>query len=361
MKKILVVLRHDAAHKPGGDTALLTEIAHSLSLVGFECDVVNGVPNSVSGYEFVLCANLDRPMEAWDLLHKCKQFGVPLHLMALHHSYAAMTEFFRLGLVGWKRYVAFFANFQPVKYEQLLWNIRVLSSYILKGRRLKFGSVAGAQAQLMRECEFLLVVSADELKSIERDIGAPSCKVIEVPHLLSDDIIEEVSLHKEKVIFCPGRIESRKNQLFILEVAATLPNLYFVFMGRVNSSEKKYYACFLQRALKLKNVSILPPLSVSEFRVYLSKVDVVLTASWFEVTSLIELDVLRNGNKLVCNSASYNDSFFSNSLTYLNNDIESCRDRVLSAVDGEDCVVSGRYPSATEIINRYVEEIGVER
>tara|TARA_B110000211_G_C14011053_1_gene523166 strand:- start:304 stop:1383 length:1080 start_codon:yes stop_codon:yes gene_type:complete len=359
MKKILVVLRHDAALRPGGDTALLTEIARSL--VGFECDVVSGVPKSVSGYEFVLCANLDRPMEAFDLLNKCQQFAVPLHLMALHHSYEAMTKFLRLGLVGWKRYVAFFANFQPVKYEQLLWNIRVLSSYVLKERRLKFGSVAGAQARLMRECEFLLVVSGDELKSIEQDIGPVSCKVIELPHLLNDDIAEVASLAKEKVIFCPGRIESRKNQLFILAVAATLPNLDFVFMGRVNSSEKKYYDSFLDRASKLQNVSILPPLSVSEFRVYLSKVDVVLTASWFEVTSLIELDVLRNGNKLVCGSASYNDSFFSNSLIYLDNDIESCRDRVLSAVDGEDFVVSGKYPSATEIINRYVEDIGVEQ
>ena len=359
MKKILVVLRHDTVFRPGGDTTLLSDIA--LSLDGFECHVVNGVPKSVLGYEFALCANLDRPLEALQLLQICQESNVPLHLMALHYNYDAMTKFFRFGLVGWKRYVAILANFRPVRYEQLLWSIRVVSSFFSKGSRLKFGNIARAQAKLIRECELLLVVSGDELKSIEQDIGPVSCKVIELPHLLNDDIAEVASLAKEKVIFCPGRIESRKNQLFILAVAATLPNLDFVFMGRVNSSEKKYYDSFLDRASKLQNVSILPPLSVSEFRVYLSKVDVVLTASWFEVTSLIELDVLRNGNKLVCGSASYNDSFFSNSLIYLDNDIESCRDRVLSAVDGEDFVVSGKYPSATEIINRYVEDIGVEQ
>jgi glycosyltransferase involved in cell wall biosynthesis len=359
MKKILVVLRHDAVLRPGGDTALLTDIARSLD--GFESHVVNGVPKSVLGYEFALCANLDRPMEALHLLQMCQESDVPLHLMALHHNYDAMTKFFRFGLVGWKRYVAMFADFCPVRYEQLLWSIRVVSSFFFKGSRLKFGNVARAQKKLICESSFLLVVSGDELKCIERDIGPVSSKVVELPHLLNDDIAEVASSAKDKVIFCPGRIESRKNQLFILAVAATLPHLNFVFMGRVNSSEKIYYARFLDRASKLKNISILPPLNVSEFRVYLSKVDVVLTASWFEVTSLIELDVLRKGNKLVCGSVSYNDSFFSNSLIYLDNDIGSCRDSVLSAVEGDDFVVSGKYPSATAIINRYFEQIGVEK
>ena len=45
MDKVLVVLRHDAKEKPGGDAGLLKDIAKALNI--FDCTIVIGLPKSV--------------------------------------------------------------------------------------------------------------------------------------------------------------------------------------------------------------------------------------------------------------------------------------------------------------------------
>ena len=354
MEKVLIVLRHDAREKPGGDTALLTEIYTSLS--HFDCTLITGLPKSVAGFKFVIGCNLDRPIEGYELLKLCKSDSVPLHFMTLHHSsHQAMSDYLKYGIVGWKKIIAFFSNYEPIKYEQLLWNIRVTIDKIFRRHDLKYGDIIKAQRALVRESEYLLVVSSDEIRSIEKDIALIASKTIIFPHLLPADTQRTTADKEEKIIFCPGRIECRKNQLFILRVAELMPDLDFVFMGRINKSDKKFYRLFIRKVSKLKNVTVAQPLGVREFRNYLMNADVVLTASCFEVTSLIELDVLKEHRKLVCSSSSYNNSFFTNSLQYEFNSVSSCIEKINCALSG-DYSVFGRYPQNSAIIKNYLDQ-----
>lgn len=358
MDKVLVVLRHDAKEKPGGDAGLLKDIAKALSI--FDCTIVIGLPKSVEGYKFVLACNLDRPLEGYELLKLCKKYFIPLHFMALHHSsHKDISNYLQNGLSGWKKIIAFFANYEPVRYEQYLWNMRVIVSFISQKYQLNFGSVAKAQKTLIKESEYLLVVSNEEIQSIEKDIGKISSKTLIMPHILPSDSFKEINGKQNKIIFCPGRIECRKNQLFILKVAEHFPKNDFIFMGQFNKSDKKFNKLFLKKISKLKNVKVLPPLSVNDFKSFLLRADIVLTASWFEVTSLLELDVLKRRKKLVCNSASYNSSFFTNSLEYKSNDLYSCIDRINAALE-DDYYVEGSYPNDNEIINSYLDTINYE-
>ena len=360
-KKVLIVLRHDARNKPGGDSNLLKEI--SKLLVGFDVHIAYGVPNSVADYDFVMSSNLDRPIEGYDLLKLCNKSSTPLHFMTLHHhSNQAISNYLRKGLFGWKFFIAVISNYNPIKYEQFLWNIRVCLSYLKKSKNLKFGSVANAQKKLIKECKYLLVVSRHELESIKKDVGNIASKVIYMPHVLkNNNSIKNNSIKnntiQEKIIFCPGRIECRKNQLFILEVAENMPEYKFIFMGNVNQSDKSYVKSFFKKANKLKNVDILSALKEDDFNEFLASSNIVLTASWFEVTSLIELQVLRSGNKLVCNSLSYNDSFFTNSLVYKHNDIESCCKKIIEAYE-DKFRVYGYYNLSEDIIDSYLTQTG---
>lgn len=358
MSKILIVSRHDAKEKPGGDSGLLEDILKKLSM--FDCTLSAGVPKTVEGYKFVLACNLDRPIEGHQLLKLCKAQSIPLHFMTLHHSsHADISNYLKKGLFGWKRIVAFFANYNPVKYEQILWNIRVVISLFLKKHKLKFGSVVEAQKALIRDSAFLLVVSKEEIKSIEADIGPISTRTIIFPHILPFDPYKEIKGKKNMAIFCPGRIECRKNQLFSLMVAEHMPQHNFIFMGPVNKSDKKFYKLFIKKSSELKNVKVLPAQNVIDFKAFLLHTDVVLTASWFEVTSLMELDVLKRGKKLVCNSSSYNSSFFKNSLVYKANDLHDCISKLNSAIDNNYCL-EGSYPEDDEIINNYLDQINHE-
>ena len=355
MKRILIVLRHDADSKPGGDSNLLQHISRLLP--DFQTDLTFGVPSSVDDYEYVISSNLDRPREGYELLKLCKKSSIPLHFMTLHHySNEAISNYLKNGLYGWKYLVALFSNFNPIKYEQFLWNIRVIISFFKKGKNLRFGNVAKAQKELINRCDYLLVVSKDEHISIKRDFGNIESKVIEFPHILKNDFEFNQKSVKKDLILCPGRVECRKNQLFLLDVAESMPEMKFLFMGKINESDKKFVKKFLKKAKILKNVEISQALEIEEFNSFLFNSNIVLTASWFEVTSLIELQVLSNKKKLVCNSLSYNSSFFENSLVYEHNDIESCRQKILDAKK-DNFIVSGNYPSSKGIIEHYTSII----
>lgn len=353
MKNILIVLRHDADYRPGGDTVLLTAL--SKYLFDCNCKITTGLPNDVKGYDFVVCANLDRPVEAYNLLLLCLKDDVPLHLMALHHSYKELSKFLRSGLFGWKRILSVLARFKPVQYEQYLWTLRVIISFFSKGPLLSFGNVSRAQKALLENCELLLVVSQDELKMIQHDIGKVFCRVVEVPHIIEEQ--SSVEIAKKQIVFCPGRIESRKNQLFLLEVAKCLKEYKFVFMGRLNSSEPSYCAKFMDKLSKLDNVTYLEPREINGFREYLLGSNIVLTASWFEVTSLIEIEVLKNKKKLVTCSPSYNHSFFFNPFTFEFNNLNHCVNVLKKAFDEENFELPGDYPENHQITKSYIDSV----
>ena len=355
MKRVLIVLRHDADSKPGGDSNLLQHISRLLP--DCETEVTYGVPLSVANYEYVISSNLDRPIEGYELLKLCKKSSIPLHFMTLHHySNKAISKYLKNGLYGWKYLIALISNFNPIKYEQFLWNIRVIISYFKNRASLRFGNVAKAQKELINECDCLLVVSQEELNSIKRDFGNIKSKVIEFPHILTNVLDINQTSAKKNLIFCPGRIECRKNQIFLLDVAESLPEIEFLFMGKINKSDKRYVRKFLKKANGLKNVKISPALGVEEFNKFLYNSDIVLTSSWFEVTSLIELQVLRNEQKLVCNALSYNSSFFKNSLVYDHNNLESCRQKIFQA-SNDNYSVFGNYPTSKGIIDNYIKNI----
>ncbi|MBH83713.1 MAG: hypothetical protein CMP70_03445 [Flavobacteriales bacterium] len=355
MRKVLIVLRHDANSKPGGDSNLLEHI--SSLLPDCQTDIVHGVPLSVVDYEYVISSNLDRPIEGYELLKLCKKSSTPLHFMTLHHySNEAISNYLKNGLYGWKYLIALISNFNPIKYEQFLWNLRVIISYFKNGPSLRFGNVVKAQKKLINECDYLLIVSQDELASIKRDFGITKAKIIEFPHVLKNNIDVNSKSAKKNLIFCPGRIECRKNQIFLLDVAESLPEIEFLFMGSINKSDKRYVSKFLKKANGLQNVRISPALGVEEFNSFLNSSDIVLTSSWFEVTSLIELQVLRNKRKLVCNALSYNSSFFKNSLVYDHNNVVSCRQKILQAFN-DNYSVFGNYPTSKGIIDNYIKKI----
>jgi glycosyltransferase involved in cell wall biosynthesis len=350
---VLVVLRYDGDIKFGGDVVLLKELANAMH--GFEYEVIVGVPASVRDYQLVICANLDRPVEAGFLLAKCKEAGVPLHLMSLHHPARGVVDFLKHGLFGWKRLIAMLSKYDPVQYEQLLWNLRVVSSMVRAVGAPKFANVRATQKVLLRDSEAILVVSAAEAAAIELDIGPIETRVIEVPHVLASHQHPKHLMIKRDIVFCPGRIEARKNQLFMLSVAESLPEIEFHFMGATSASELGYGRRFRERASKLSNVTLLQSTSSEDFSAYLLSAEVVLTASWFEVTSLIELEVLSKQKKLVTSAISYNDSFFQNPFVYAMNDLNDCKQMILTAFSLQEAGVVGEYPTQEKIIGNYLD------
>ncbi|WP_102341126.1 glycosyltransferase [Vibrio cyclitrophicus] len=359
--RILVVTRFDAQKKPGGDVNLLTELGELL-LMGsekeFTVEYHVGVPSKivVRNFDAVLAANIDRPVEAYLTLKLCLECEVKFYLYTLHHPQCGIESYLKIGTFGIKKIIAFISSYKADIYEDVLWFVKVIKSYI-SGPRLIFRSSKKCQKYLLELSSGILVVSKGELKTINDDLFEVKSPIYEVPHPISRIKTSTLKKTKEKnKIVCPGRIEARKNQKFMLEVAKVCPDLEFTFIGGASPSEPDYYVDFEKKVKGLNNVNHISSLPKDDFYEELSSYQTVFTASWFEVTSLIELYSLSNGIKLVSSGMSYNSSFFSSELNYKLGDIFSAKEILTSAVC-TDTDTDTDYPTNEEISLYLVRDV----
>ncbi len=125
MKKILFVTRFDASHKNGGDVNLLKTFCEELK-TQFQTKLIEGVPETqdLVNVDYVVCTNLDRPLEAYATLLKCQKHKVKFVFYTLHHPYDGINAYLKYGVTGWRKIVASICNFNPALYEQFLWCIK---------------------------------------------------------------------------------------------------------------------------------------------------------------------------------------------------------------------------------------------
>lgn len=305
-RSVLFLLRYDHQQKFGGDVNLMRVISSEL---GGECDVMFGTEVAVSSSlpDLVIACNLDRPIEAWHHLGVCRRLGIPFIIYALHHPYSGLGSYLRHGATGFRRWIAWAAGYHPVRYEQGLWTVRWLRE-ALRGTFLPYGSVAKAQRGLLAHADALLVVSQAEVEAIREDIGAIGTPVRILPHpvkVVSGPPKEE----GRHGIMVPGRVESRKNQMLVLRAAQRMPDLRFRFVGSVSPTEPGYGDAFKSLARGCDNVTWEENLPPDEFQRQLSGSKLVINASWFEVTSLIDLSAIMSGCRLVTGRHSYIKDF----------------------------------------------------
>ena len=144
-----------------------------------------------------------------------------------------------------------------------------------------------------------------EARVIKQDVGALE-KYSVCPHILDSNGFSWKPT--QRLIVVPGRIESRKNQLLVLRLAESFPDLTFKFVGGFNPSEPQYKSRFMESISKYSNCELISELDKNDFYSLICSAQVVVTASWFEVTSLIELFCINRGITLVCSKNSYNES-----------------------------------------------------
>ncbi|MEX1664399.1 hypothetical protein [Zhongshania arctica] len=302
-KKILVVHRSDGVEKYGGDISLLQAFGRELSKKYLVSEYY-GVPprHIISDFDAVLGCNLDRPVQACLTLRRCKQESVKFIFYTLHHPHDGIEAYLKQGVSGWKRLVARVARYSPVIYEEFLWVLRVFFSLLRYRTFIGFVPVKRAQIELLQHADALLVSSQLEHSQIEKDMAVPLRSHV-VAHV--DDSLPRKRCPVDNRILVPGRIECRKNQILILDVARKFPNFEFVFVGVGTKSEPEYVNEF-NRILSLSdNCRSINGLEKEAFYDLLATSYFVVTASWFEVTSLIELYCLNNGIPLVCSKYSY--------------------------------------------------------
>ncbi len=305
-RKVLVTLRSDGETKVGGDVNLLRTFADELA-EKHSVDTAYGVPSvaTLSGYDVVLTTNLDRPIEPAATMANAKLGGAQCVHYSLHHPYEGIAAYLRLGVHGARRPLAKLARYSPSRYEQLLWSAHAATSVLRDRRRPAMGRIADAQRRLVAESDRLVVSSPREATMIAADIAPPAdFDVVAHP----SDFPRGQRAPIEGRVIVPGRIESRKNQLLVVGLASRFPDLEFLFVGAPLRSDRQYLQRFERAIGDADNCRHVDHLDKDAFYDLLLTAQVVLSASWFEVTSLIELFCAENGIPLAVSRHSYLDA-----------------------------------------------------
>jgi glycosyltransferase involved in cell wall biosynthesis len=161
--------------------------------------------------------------------------------------------------------------------------------YLLLGRKRLLSDLAPLIDQL-------LVSGPSELAEIQAEFPAlhPALTRI-VPHPVDfgDSEMEMSDPYKggnwNRHFFIGGRIESRKNQNAVLRAASELPDAEFVFAGQLNETDPSYCAEFQGLLAANPNCRWVGQLTMPTLFQHLAYADAVVSPSWFEVMSLINL------------------------------------------------------------------------
>ena len=303
-RRCYFVLRADHAAKPGGDVDLAHQIGRAAEARGATVQIVGPpeLPAMLDARDLLFLFNIDRPCEAAIALDRIHPDGRAL-LYPLHHPAAGVAKYLtRVG--GPKRLLGALAGGRPDRYEALVDAAKAVRTREASRLRMALGRDR-AIARLVARCE-LLVTSAAELDEIGVRYGIPPQGAWLLPHPVAAHVPASVAVMPPYVLV-PGRIEPRKNQLAALQTLAGMRmrerGIEVVLAGG-KGSDTDYFRATVDFAMA-NNVIYVSQLPKSLFFPAVSGAATVVNASFFEVTSLIDLYAIDNRIPLVTTIHAY--------------------------------------------------------
>lgn len=297
-RRCYFVLRSDHATKPGGDVDLARQIGRAAEAAGATVSIVGieDLPAALEAQDLLFLFNIDRPYDATTALRRVHPNGRAL-LYPLHHPDAGIKKYLTQ-VHGPKRLLSALAGGRPDRYEAMVDTAKAVRMRDIGRLRVAIGRGRVIDG-LIERCE-LLVTSTAELLEISRRYGAPPRGAWLLPHPVAA-YVPTVGHGLPRYILVPGRIEPRKNQLAALQALASM-NMrergYEVVLAGGTGSDTAYFRSSIDFALA-NGIIYVSQLPKSLFFPAVSGAALVINASFFEVTSLIDLYAIENRVPLV--------------------------------------------------------------
>jgi hypothetical protein len=316
--KILICMRHDANTKNGGDLFILKMIADVFIKKGCLVDFSTSLFPDLNGYVAIYCANLDRHFEAYIHMKRAKKHNIKFYIYTLHHPDLAVHRYLKYGVTSKKMVVSFFSLFKPSVYESIKGLLGLITVYpgLIFWPKAFLGNKT--RRDILKGATCCLVACDLEMEHILKDCNVPPIQnYCKVPHVLTSDSIEKTVHEKEsKLVVCAARHEERKNQLKVFDLAKKHNDYKFVFVGGRNENDRKFQIRFDELIKENNNCYYLGEVSLQELTQVIRKASIFISASWFEVLSLVELQAFISGCQMVVGKGSYVSEYFGECAQY---------------------------------------------
>lgn len=296
--RVGVMMRVDALSKPGGDTVQMQAcLAQGRALGLFDGEICCDPGADPSGWDVVHLTNIDRPVDTLEAYRRARHAGRPVVLSTIHHAYADIERYERLGRQAAGSWFLGRLDFQQL--ELLRSVVRGLRQPALRGPtwRAARQGLRQAQAEMVAGADCVLTLTDKELRDLETDFGVQPRRHAVVAN--GCDFEPPAGPAPERDIDClvVGRIEARKNTLAILECLEAL-GVSGVFVGGLNPHHRAYGERFLARIGNSRS-RYLGPQDRARTAELFRRARVHVSASWFEVASLVDLEAAMSGCRVV--------------------------------------------------------------
>lgn len=335
---VVFVLRPSSVNTFGGDVVQVRETAAALRARGHRVTIAtDAVPHVPDGTDVVHVTNVTCPDETLGQLRAVRGFRGPIVMMPIFIDHADETVWGMQAAFDAARDAASSGDLERARQlvAQRAMQIRRFDGVDLPPppARIDMGPrYTEMQREILSNVDFLIANAYSEVHAIQRHLTteipfaiAPSCCD---PAIYNPDRAVEfhAKYNLRDFILSTGRLEARKQQLTLLEIARRWPERRLVLIGR--NADVGYGA--MLRIMWSGNVTVIPQMSEEELAGAYAAARVVAMPSWDEVVSLSSLNAAACGASLVLTRNGYE-------LEYMRDDALYCdpgdTENIAAAID----------------------------
>jgi glycosyltransferase involved in cell wall biosynthesis len=296
-------MRVDAFDKPGGDLLLVQQYIQAVRNAGvtpdqdFYGEVIVDLDADLSGFDVIHLTNIDRPVETHQFFLAAQAAGKPVVISPIHHSHREMERYEREGRRGAIRFISKILSFRGFQYFRSIVHsiqhrelIRPTFKTFLKGMRR-------SQVAVLQGVDRVLVLADKERADILADFGVVTDERFFRVRIGFEPTPSAAGVSRDNDVCVVGRIESRKNQIAILDALEKL-GLKGIFAGRENPNQQTFCTEFKQKILRSKS-EFTGGLTPEEVVDLMRRSKVHVSASWFEASSLVDIEAYFAGCAVV--------------------------------------------------------------
>lgn len=338
--------RIDAFDKYGGDTTQMLKTKEELEKLGVQVDISLELSPNIADYDIIHLFNVTRIHETYIQCKNAIKNKKPIVFSTIHHSKSDIREYEMNGIGGLFGIIRkFIRNEEMIQLlKTFTYCIKYPSTYkaflhqLLIGYKRMQKFVLNNSTILLpnSEMELIELIKDFDLEKNREDIIVPNGVEIsdEYINITRDEFISKYNLNN--FIFCPGRIEPRKNQIALIKALNNTP-LILIFAGDINYKHKSYIKNFNSLVEGNENVYYLGKMDRKLlFSAYKASA-VTILPSWFETTGLIGLEAGIMGTKVVITQKGYTKEYYGDHVLYCDpSDEKNIRESIINALESNN-------------------------
>ncbi|WP_261903464.1 glycosyltransferase [Vibrio fortis] len=287
----------------GGDVVQVLNYVKYLEELGNTCKLVGRFPKEE--FDVYIIVNIDRPIEVYSYYRHIKRKNKPFFVVPIHHPIDAVSKYeieIRGGVGG------LLASIVPDFYKRE--KIKNISRFVKRKWYLKlifmtmFLDYKKVIKNVIENAECVFCISNQEKREIANRFNVEfKSKIVRNGVDITNDVVHEAEERNFDLVVV-GRIEERKNQISIIK-AMSAERFNIVFVGAMDRKPTPYQNEFLKLVNANERLIYKGKLSQKELFSLYSNCKVLVNASFFEVSPLVDIEAALFGCRVVSTQFGY--------------------------------------------------------